>query len=426
MAWDRAGIPASRKDIEDYRNVRLKKLLDHAWKHVPYYRKLFDQAGITPEHIREVSGLNKLPVSTKDDLRAHDGLMLSDKISPARLITKFTTGSTGEPFHIRRTFWEAGVSGMVMMRNFRSYGWRRQDTVAVISMHARARRKAGLPRIISGAMNYYAGKRVHLNCLGDPESLADQILRIRPDIVLSYAGILARIGDILSERKMPDWRPRFLLSGSETLTPIRRRQMEAGFGARAYDYYAAYESGMIAWECRETGLYHVADDHIILEVEQDGKPVPPADGVHGETVITNLHSLSMPFIRYRLNDTVVCGPATCPCGAPFSTLRSIEGRRIDYFILPDGRHIHPLGISRAFIQACPGIKQYQIIQETPDRITVRIVHSPSHPHIGIAAIPEQVKNYVGMNLQVNIDFVDHLRPEPTGKYKLFASHVSDR
>lgn len=423
-ALARSRITGDPKRIQLYRNIRLRNLLRYANRHAPYYQRLFERSGIDPEDIQDVSDLHRLPVTSKTDLRSCPEDTISNEVDASTLRTKFTTGSTGEPFRIRRTYWESGVLNMILQRCFRVYGMRSRDTVAVISMHAQTNRTSGIPSIISFVMNRGMGTRIHLDCLADPEQLADQLMRIKPDVILSYAGILARVGDLISERNRSKWRPRFLLSGSETLTSLRRRQIEEGFGSRVYDYYAAFESGVIAWECPETGLYHVADDHIILELERDGRSVPAVDGERGETIITNLHTFSMPFIRYRLNDTVVCGPSRCPCGAPFSTLRAIEGRRIDYFFLPDGRHVHPLGISRSFVQSCPGIKQYQIVQESLNRITLRIVGSPSFPQSALTDIPAAVKTYLGADVHVDIILLDHMEPEPTGKFRLFVSNVT--
>ena len=415
----------SSEKMELYRNSLVRRLVAHAYRNVPYYRRLFDQSGIVPGDIRAVEDLARVPVSTKNDMRKHADDTLSTLESPRRLLTRYTTGSSGEPFHIRLSIWEAGLSLRHGRRRMAEYGSPRGDLTAVLTLHADSDSKSRMADLAKPVLNWYAGRRVHLSCREDPERLLKRLQTLQPDVVLGYSGILAELGELLRGRRETEWRPRYLLSGSETLTPLRRRSIEEGFGARVYDFYAARETGMIAWECPSTGLYHVADDNIIINLEQDGKPVPSEDGVQGETIVTNLHAYAMPFIRYRLNDAVVKGPPSCPCGSPFSTLRVVLGRRMDYFTLHDGRRVHPLGIARSFIEECPFIRQYQIVQETHDRIALRAVIAPSTPESRLREIPERIREYLEAEVEVRIDVLDRIPPEPSGKHRLFASHVSD-
>ncbi len=315
----RSRVPGSPDAIRRYQNRQLVRLVAEVYRHVPYYRNLLDRAGIRPADIRTVEDLGKIPITSKDDLRRHARDVISDRRTWLRPHTLFTSGSTGEPFLVRRTPWENAVSRRIKNRNFSIYGLRWRDRKAIISLYASLQRKARLPdRIVATLLNVF-GRRALLSCLEDPERLLDHLEQRRPDMVMGYAGTLARIGDLYAMRPSRAWAPRLILSSAETLTPLRRRQIEEGFGAPVYDFYAANETGVIAWQCPETGLYHVADDHIVLELEQDGRSAPREDGARGATVVTNLHAYMMPFIRYRLHDSVVCGPSPCPCGAPFWT-----------------------------------------------------------------------------------------------------------
>jgi len=115
---------------------------------------------------------------------------------------------------------------------------------------------------------------------------------------------------------------------------------------------------------------------VIVEVMRDGRPA--AAGEEGEVVVTNLHAYAMPFIRYRLADAVTRGSDQCACGQPFSTIRAIQGRMNDYFSLPDGRRMHPYRIlERLLPEDDIWIRQYQLLQDRPDRIVMQVV--PSRP-----------------------------------------------
>jgi phenylacetate-CoA ligase len=412
-------MPKSPEAIRCYRDRQLARLIAEVYRHVPYYRTLLDQAGVSPVDIRCVEDLVRIPISSKDDLRRRPQTVLSDRrtlFPPQHL---FTSGSSGEPLHIRRTYGENAISRVIKHRNLSAYGLRRRDRKAIISMYASKQHKARLAkRFLTALLNLW-DRRILFSCLEKPEEMLTELDRLQPDVVMGYAGVLARLGDLYTTRPPKGWTPQIVLSSAEMLTPLHRRQIEVGFGAPVYDFYAANETGLIAWQCPETGLYHVADDHIVLELEQDGEPVAREDGARGATIVTNLHAYTMPFIRYRLDDVVVCGPSPCPCGAPFSTLRAIEGRSMDYFVLSDGRHIHPYDISTAFIRAEPAIRQYQIVQESPDTLILRIVPTAITPQPDFDYIPGRIREHLGMGVNVRIEQVDALEPGPTGKYRRF-------
>ena len=163
--------------------------------------------------------------------------------------------------------------------------------------------------------------------------------RIPPDALTGFPGVLVRIAQSLTEADRRVLRPRFVVAGGEVLTPVMRKQIRDAFRAPVFETYASHEFSLIASECQETGESHVCDDGMILEVIKDGRPAAP--GERGEVVGTALHSFAMPFVRYRLGDVVTQSSGTCACGQPFSTIRTIQGRMIDYFPLPSGRLMHP-------------------------------------------------------------------------------------
>ncbi|MDA1314968.1 MAG: hypothetical protein O2968_16685, partial [Acidobacteria bacterium] len=168
------------------------------------------------------------------------------------------------------------------------------------------------------------------------------------------------------------------------------------------------------WECPETGLYHVCDNSLIVEVLRNGRPV--GEGETGELVGTALHSYAMPFIRYRLGDVVTRGPASCPCGAPFSTLGRIQGRLIDRFPLPDGSSIHPFQIE-VLLEGQGWIRRFQIIQETKESFRISIVARGVPVPQQVRTVEGLLRESLGPGVQVKIDLVDQIPPSSaSGKF----------
>ncbi|MER3445578.1 MAG: hypothetical protein C4291_01495, partial [Candidatus Dadabacteria bacterium] len=128
--------------------------------------------------------------------------------------------------------------------------------------------------------------------------IVQTLQNLRPHVVAGYAGVLAKVAELISDIDSRMIRPRFVAVGGEVLTPLMRHQITEAFASPVFDIYGSHEFNLIAWECKDTGEFHTCDDGMIVEVINDGRPV--ATGERGEVVGTNLHSLAMPLIRYRL------------------------------------------------------------------------------------------------------------------------------
>ncbi len=415
--------PAGRTALLRDRDRRVARLVAHAYARVPYYRRLMDRAGLTPCDLRAAADLLRLPVTAKADLAGLGPAEITDPRRRWRMGWRFTTGSTGEPLRIARTPEERLVSLALQRRRLSAYRAPFRARTVAVSAHG-AVPPHGAARLLATLSDWTQGRRVNLDCRLDPERLVSRLREIRPHIVLGYAGTLACVGDQLMRQGPLPHPPRMVLSGSETLTPLRRRQIREGFGAPVYDYYGAVEAGLIAWECPETGLYHLAEDHVVLHLEQDGRPVPAEDGARGEVVVTNLHAYAMPFLRYRLADAAVLGPCPCPCGAPFAALRTIEGRWMDHFVLPDGRRVHPFDLAAHFVETVDFIRQYQLVQEAADRFRVRVAVTAAPPGDWADTTAEAIRRGLAEDVRVEVDVVDRIALAPSGKYRLAESWLA--
>jgi phenylacetate-CoA ligase len=202
-----------------------------------------------------------------------------------------------------------------------------------------------------------------------------------------------------------------------------RARLTDAFGVEPLQTYASHEFPLMGWECPASGEIHTCDDAVILEVLRDGKPVPP--GEDGEVVVTNLHAYAMPFLRYRLADVVTRGSDQCACGQPFSTIRAIRGRMIDYFSLPDGRRLHPYRILETLLPGSDAwICQYQLLQDRPDRIVMQVVPSRAPTAEMQDRISQAVGPLLGSGIEFQVRLVESIAFEPGGKYRHSRSVVS--
>jgi phenylacetate-CoA ligase len=161
---------------------------------------------------------------------------------------------------------------------------------------------------------------------------------------------------------------------------------------------------------------------VIVEILRDGRPAAP--GERGEVVATGLHSFAMPFVRYRLGDLAIRGPERCPCGAPFTTIASLEGRVLDYLPLPGGRRLHPYELITRFVRdpAC-WTRRYRIEQDRIDRVTLRIVPTRTPTAEDVAALRGALAPVLGDGVEIDVAVVPEIPDEPSGKVRLVRSRV---
>jgi phenylacetate-CoA ligase len=413
----------TREQILAFQTRRLQALVRHASRQVPYYRRLFEQAGLRPDDIRSLDDLSRIPITSRADLqRLPPGDALAEGAEPDKLILRSTSGASGEPLRIRRTYFEEYLLRAFRLREQLAVGMRLTDRRAGVGL---AHRPEGLERV-PGGRPFYSRlgllRREQVDNLLPAEEILARLRTVEPDVLGGYGGSLAWITGSMTEEDRARIRPRLVLTGAETLTPEMRQQISQGFGAPVFDFYGSHEYNLLASECPRGGRYHVAEWNVILEVLRDGRPAGP--GEEGEVVASALHSHTMPFIRYRLNDLVTVGETPCSCGAPVSTLSRILGRTIEQFLLPDGKLIHPYALVVPLLAEAPWLRRYQIVQDRADRVLVKIIPLTNPSAEAVAAVARRLAAALEGQLAVEVELVEDIPPEPNGKYRPYYSLVN--
>lgn len=416
-AWRHRSATPER--IRAYQDRRLRALVAHAHANVPYYRRLLDAHGVNPADIRGVADLGAIPITGRAELQlVAPGEILARGQDLARLRVRSTSGSTGRPLTIRRTGLEDRLLNAFLWRALHAYGLRTRDRLAVVhSVPRPASRPGHPPSPRRRSLARRSLPRLHhvflVDCRQEPDAILRRLLTIRPDVIMGLPNVLLRVAGLMDGRDRQLMPLRFLSPFGEVVTPVMRRRLADGFGAPVLDTYRTHELNLVAWECPRSGELHTADDSVIVEVLRDGRPAGP--GERGELVATALHAFAMPFIRYRLGDVVTRGRAACACGQPWGTIRQVQGRMIDYFVLPSGDLLHPYELVGAFM--APWVREYQLVQERRDRVVLRVVPfappSPEQRDDARAALARAL----GRDVDVEVLVVPELQLEPSGKLR---------
>ncbi len=401
----------TREGLLDFQSRQLRRLVRHAHGRVPYYRRLFEQNGLHPDDIRGTGDLSAIPVTSKGDLRNLPlGDILSGGARPGRLVKRMSSGSSGMPFTIWRSFFEDHLIHLFRVRACTGYGMRASDRLVVIAETPSFRDDRRLMSRCKNVLGLF--RTAHIDCYLEEGQILGELVRIRPDIVAGYPSTLAALATGANPGRI---RPRLALTGGGVMTAAMRRRIEEGFACPVFDVYGAHEFNILAWECPLHGAYHVCEGNVILEILKDGRPAAPGEA--GEVIATGLHTLAMPFIRYRTGDVATRGGAGCACGAPFATIGEIQGRTIDYFHLAGGRKVHPYLITAELVrEECAWICQHQLVRESGNRVVLRI--RPFRPPRGeeIERLRRAGQEKVGPGARFSVELVQAFACEPGKKF----------
>lgn len=277
----------------------MAELVSHAYRRVPYYRRLFDAHGVRPERIRGVADLTLVPTTTLHELA---------RLLPGELVASGPAAS--------RAWLEQRRLAAARVRVLEHAGLGRGDRLVYVGGAEVTTRR---DRRILGCLLEAAGLPLEqrLAETDRPEETAARLAAMRPDVVLGNTAALATLADAFDRRAGV----RLVLCGCEPLTPALRDRMERGFGAPVREIYCRPEFGLMACECRTGGPLHICDDGIVLEVLEPHDR--PADtGRVGEVVGTNLHAFAVPLIRLRTGDRAALVRG-CQCGGSHDTLDSL-------------------------------------------------------------------------------------------------------
>ena len=198
----------------------------------------------------------------------------------------------------------------------------------------------------------------------------------------------------------------------------QRRVIEEVFACRVTNRYGCEEVSLIAGECEHHRGLHVNADGLYAEVLANGRPAQPGEA--GAVVVTDLVNRAMPILRYKIGDVAAWSPSRCPCGRGLPVLERLDGRESDYITTAAGELISGISLTENFAMQVPGVAQMQIVQETRTRFVFRIVRAERFDERLLARL---VSERFGPTAEFEVEFVDAIPQEPSGKYRFCISRV---
>ncbi len=411
----------SREALETYRVQRLQAFLSQVYAHVPYYRSLFDRLGFDVSSVKSVTDLQQLPFLDKKLIKENQRDLKADN---ATQLSQFNTGgSSGEPlvFFIGHSRVSHDVAAKWRATRWWDVDIGDKEIVlwgSPIELGAQDRFRLLRDRMFrSTLLPAFEMSETHLN-----EFIA-AIRSIRPRMLFGYPSVLAHIAQHAENNglQLDDLGIKVAFVTSERLYQEQREKIERRFGCKVANGYGGRDAGFIAHECPKGGMHITAEDIIVEIVNPQGKVVP--DGESGEVVITHLFTDDFPFIRYRTGDVASLSTEICSCGRGLPMLKEIHGRTTDFIIAADGTVMHGLALIYV-LREMEAIKSFKIIQETLEWTRVEVVGDEHFSEQHVANIKSGFKQRLGESVSIDVESVEKIKPERSGKYRYVISKVA--
>jgi phenylacetate-CoA ligase len=366
----------TQESLLDRQLAQFGILAAYAYRHSPFFRTRFDQAGLDVNQPWSAASYAKIPLLTRAEL-----MQAADQIRCRAVPREHgathevqTSGSTGQMISVLRTeatqlFWLALA--------MRDHIWHRRDFSASLAVIKALTPSMDDPSVAArigwghpATLLLDTGPSYAQPLSMDVAQQAAWLIRRNPHYLLTYPSNLSALLDHFETGGGFPPALRQVRTIGETLSAETRERCRQSGGIEVVDMYSSQEVGIIALQCPVSGLYHVQSESLLVEVlDDDGQPCKP--GEVGRIVITDLHNFATPIIRYEIRDYAEVGPA-CPCGRGLQTLARIMGRRRNMVVFPNGERHWPLVGAYRFREVAT-IQQYQAIQHALDDIEIRLV-----------------------------------------------------
>ena len=401
-AWSVLCSPRrDREALEQLQQRKLRRVVRHAAQHVPYYRRLFNGAGVDPESIRLPQDLLRVPVTTKRDLQNAGSGAFSDFYRPDELVSHRTTGSTGEPMTMRFDRDFERMRRLAFLRALLAAGYRPGERMLML--------KPGDP---GRAARWTGIQSVRFD--ESPPDLLKGIAQFRPHVLYGWVTPIRELALHVRNSCGRVEGLRTVITTAESLDRPTRGLFAATFGADVYDVYGLTEMGTIAWECSRHAGLHLSEDIALIDRVESGGESP--------MIMTSLELTAMPLIRYQTGDVAGAPDAEpCACGRVFHRIPQVSGRMVDCLRLPGGGLLSPYSVTLA-LESIPGLARFQVLQEQTGALLVRY---ESSVEAAAMHVPDAIRNalgaLVGYHTRIEVRLENSINPPAGRKFRVVES-----
>lgn len=422
LEWLEENQWKSPKELREQQFAKLCKIIDHAYRTVPFYRNIFEERGLTPKDISSFDDMHKLPLLTRDLLRNNQEQLLSSEADHATLQTNFSSGSTG----VRAVF-KQDLNFRMWMRahQLRTYKWCSDW-------------KIGEPFVLLWGSEIYWSLKTFRDKIDNLITnrrefntfrLSDELIRnflkklvnYKPVLVSTYTNAMYLIAREARKQGIKINGLRSIQTTSEPVPTTMRDEIKEIFECDVYDKYGSRETNIVAHESPNHEGMLIQTENVFVEfLNSEGKPTKP--GEKGRIVVTTLNNFSMPLIRYETSDLAAPLEGYCSSGIGLPRMTSVAGRVQDLIITPTGEHIDAYFFSY-LIMRFKEIHWFQVVQTELDQLLIRMYVPNGLSNETRNALIERIHTHTKYPFKISFDLLDNMPESSTGKFRLCVSEL---
>jgi phenylacetate-CoA ligase len=416
------------EQIQAIQSRRVRAMIKHAYRNVPFYREAMDKRGLKPDDFQTAADLAKLPIVDKETFLGQQDRFVATNAAREGL-TLHSSGTSGTPKTVRqdaRALFFAFAIGhrqRLVFAHFTGSPFRYRETRFARSSGARSffrrfyQAYSWTPSRIDLRRQFLTPGDMSL------EDTAAALNAFHPDLVSGYGSYLGTLYREMHERNIPVHRPKLIIYTADAMPDADRLFLERELGVPVISTYQSVEALRIGFICEQRTGFHLSIDAVASRiVDDEEREVAP--GESGHIVISNLTNRATVLLNYKLGDIVTRGNLLCPCGRTLPMIHEIRGRSGDLLRLSDGRIMHALVATEPLL-ATPGIRQIQLVQQARDRFLLRTVPERGADKAHLASLlSSALRGKVGDAVSVEVEWLNVIPPGPNGKVKPVISEIN--
>jgi len=357
MIWNETKECMSRDEIHNLQSARLKKMVNRVYHSVEFYRRKMQEMGLEPGDINGINDLNKLPFTTKSDLRDNYpfGLFAVPQSEIVRIHA--SSGTTGKATVVGYTKKDIDIWQECVARALAMAGVGAWDKIQVAYGYGLFTGGLGLHY---GAENL--GATVIPMSTGNSQKLITMMLDFGATAIACTPSYLLHIAELLKETEISNIKLKAAICGAEPWTENMRKEIEAKLHIKAFDIYGLSEilGPGVAADCEYHKGLHVYEDHFVPEIINPDTLEPCKEGEVGEIVFTTITKEALPLFRYRTKDLTSITYDKCECGRTLARIDRFKGRSDDMLIIR-GVNIFPSQVESALLEIEETSPHYMLI-----------------------------------------------------------------
>lgn len=381
-------------DICSMQNTKLRMSLKNAQKDIGFYKELFSRHNFDVNKFKGIKDMGNIPFTDSNSYFSHT---YNQRVRQSNSCMHLrSSGTRGVPKDIYlsgfdwtysrrlsylRMIFLSGVSPFCKNLYLRSLN-------TSYPIRKKWFWKVGLMR----EKALYSGQPKH--------RLAETFSQYCPDVFNCLTAEGVALAQWMKDKGNYRHRAKYIFTTGEMLSAKDRYCMSEALGSKVIDFYANTEVGIIAWQCSESNAYHINTDQLYVEIIDGVSPCK--EGQPGEVVLTTLTPCLSPLIRYRTGDIAVLERGKCKCKSYFPRLLHLKGRKNDFLTDSKGEKVSPYTLMST-LDAVVGIKKYQIIQQSPNLVTVNVKLINDTEDYVMNNVKSRCHAVLGNNMQIEIN-----------------------